>query len=89
MASHPHPIKTHIIRGCSNRSPRMLTIESTIKNLRTALIQSNTNISVPLLKLTTVAERAYSNAAWLLLKVAMPPIKKRGRLLPKHVSGAY
>jgi hypothetical protein len=89
VASHPQPIKTHIIRGCSNRSPRMLTIESTIKNLRTALIQSNTNISVPLLKPTRVAKRAYSNAAWLFLKVAMPLIEKRGRLLSKHASGAH
>jgi len=56
--------------GCSNRSPRMLTIESTTKNLRTALIQSTTNIFVPLLEPIRLAKRAYSTGVRLIFKGA-------------------
>ena len=34
--NQPQPMKAHMISGCSNRSPRMLTVEST-----------NTNFNVP------------------------------------------
>ena len=33
-ATQPQPINAHITKGCSNKSPKMLTVESTIMNLR-------------------------------------------------------